>query len=173
MTALSPPLFLAGLHQFVDAQALDPAGDLLLYWSGAHRPDIEFVHRVGRASHRDAICGVTSWPLSVCDTPTSLVAFAAQYGLRSVLAMPGDLVVLSNEDELHGGSVGVVARVEEYASDRKVGPSRCQLMLAEPCEEAPDRMRLASLRRWCGPSRGDVVIRWVDLNGKGECGRAA
>ena len=173
MTALSPPLFLAGLHQFVDAQALDPAGDLTLYWTGTQRPDLEFIHRVGQASHRDPVCGVTAWPLTVCDSPSSLVAFAERFALRSVLALPGDLVVLSSDDALYPSAVGVVARVEEYASDRKTGPTRCDLMLAEAVEDEPRRMRLARLRRWCGATRGDVVIRWADLRGQAAQGRAA
>ena len=163
MTALSPPLFMAGLQQFADEAALAPAEDLRLYWSGRCPADIEFVHRVGMASHRDPVCQLTHWPLRRCESAEELVAFAERNHLSTVLPAHGDLVVVNDADHLLPGRVGMVLRVIEFGGVRTEGPTKVQLTFAEPDEQEQRRMRYAEVTRWCGPSRGDVIVRWADL----------
>lgn len=163
MSTLSPPLFLAGLQQYADEAALAPTEEITMSWSRRYTADLEFVHRVGMASHRDPVCRLTAWPLAQCATVADLIAYSHRHRLGGRVPCAGDLVVLSPSDLLYPNLVAVVLQVLEYGLQRAAGPTKVQLAYATPVEGGACRMHLGQLTRWCGPSRGDEIIQWGEL----------
>ncbi len=160
MTALSPMLFLAGMHQYMDA-AQEPDGEVRISWRQRHPADVEFLHRVAMATHRDPTLQQSWWPLRRFGTAAALVGAAQERGLVRRVPEPADVIVLGPEDVLWPGVVASVVRVLEYGVPRG-STARCVIAFTEPDAESPLWMRFVQVTRWCGPARGDVVIRWAD-----------
>lgn len=157
---LSPPLLMAALFAITPGET-GSASDVYLPATGAFPPDLDLLHRLGRASHLTPAGRHCTWPFAKCASASELIALAVGGDLLRELPEVGDIVVLRPEDREHPRTVAVVSQVT-IAGKRGRGPTRCRLTLGT---EGPrwDVLHVQSIDRWCGTSRGDVIIRWGDL----------
>ncbi len=170
---LSPPLLLAGLHSLRAMSGQSQAAALRLRYAGPGAADVEFVHRLLRAAHQEPVVQASRWPFVRGLSAERYRALAMRYGVERQVPEVGDVMVASVTDARWPSLVTVVSRVLERGSPPNVGPTFCELVSTEPEPGVRGWMRLMTIRRWCGPSRGDVVVAWADLPTNCELEEAA
>ncbi len=162
MTPLSPPLFLAAVYHLLDEVASRPNPAMRFGWRGECPADLALIHRIGIASHRDPVVHLSPWPLAQLTSVKALREFARRQCLTRAVARPGDFVAIADNDPFFPGVVAIVTRVLQYGVPSGQAPAECEVLFALPDDESAGWMQGVYIRRWCGPSRGDQVIRWAD-----------
>jgi hypothetical protein len=153
MKPLSPILMLTAVHAAVYRQVrrgTDPGG-------------LDFVQQLGVIAHMDGPCTSTSWPLAGARSVADLLQRARTYGMVRKLPQAGDLVAFGT------ARVGVVLAVLDRGIGEFGRTTKCSVAMAT--STADGREDIGVHECWCGTGRGDVFIRWHEVDG--ETRRAA
>lgn len=146
MKPLSPILMLTAVHAVVYRRSRlngDPSG-------------LDFVQQLGGIAHMDGPCTSTSWPLAGATSVADLLARAHELGLVRAQPRAGDLVAFGT------ARVGVVLAVLDLGIGEFGRTAKCSVAMAT--RDVNGREDVVVHECWCGTGRGDVFIRWYEVD---------